>query len=104
MHVGEIYNAIAIVLGFVMAMVIGIGVCFYDVQPQLNTFWRSRPIHPDLWFWCKYITGLAVLLTAIYAPMFLIWRIGRRIGNRTSQFPRMHMSYPSRTLPCLPPP
>ncbi len=82
MHVGEIYNAIAVVLGFVMAMVIGIGICLYDVQPQLNTFWRSRPIHPDLWFWCKYVTGLAVLLTAIYAPMLLIWALGDDSGMR----------------------
>jgi len=86
-QVGEIFNAIAVVLGFVMAIVIGIGVCFYDVQPQLNTFWRSRPIHPDLWFWCKFITGLTVLLTAIYAPMFLIWALGDASGMDKLNFP-----------------
>jgi hypothetical protein len=79
-HVGEMYNGIAVVLGFVMAMVIGIGVCFYDMQPQSNMFWRSRPIQPDLWFWCKYTTGLTVLLTAIYAPMFLIGALGDTSG------------------------
>jgi hypothetical protein len=90
MHVGEIYNAIAVVLGFVMAMVIGIGVCFYDVQPQLNTFWRSRPIQPDLWFWCKYITGLTVLLTAIYAPMFIIRALGDASGMEKFNFPDVY--------------
>lgn len=86
MHVGEIYNGIAVVLGFVMALVIGVGVCFYDVQPSLNTFWRSRPIQPDLWFCCKFVTGLVVLLVAIYAPMVLIWAMGDSTGVNKLDF------------------
>lgn len=85
-HVGEIYNGIAVVLGFVMAMVIGVGVCFYDVQPPLNAFWRSRPINADLWFCCKFITGLVVLLAAIYVPMFLIWAMGDSTGVNKLDF------------------
>ena len=33
-------------LGFAVTLIVGVGVCFYDVGPQLNTFWRSRPIDP----------------------------------------------------------
>lgn len=70
--IGDAYSAVAIVLGFVMSLVIGIGVAFYDVRPQINTFWRSRPINPNTWFWCKYITAMTVLLATIYVPILLI--------------------------------
>jgi hypothetical protein len=74
--IGDVYRAVAIVLGFVMSLVIGIGVAFYDVRPQINTFWRSRPINPNTWFWCKYITAMAVLLATIYVPILLIAGLG----------------------------
>ena len=80
--IGEIYTAIAITMGFVMSLVIGIGVAFYDVRPQLNTFWRSRPINPDAWFWCKYGTGMVVLLATIYVPILLIAGLGDVSGQR----------------------
>jgi hypothetical protein len=41
----------------------------FDVSPQLNTFWRSRPISPDLWFWAKFFTGLLVLFVSLYLPL-----------------------------------
>ena len=69
-------------MGFVMSLVIGIGVAFYDVRPQLNTFWRSRPINPDAWFWCKYGTGMVVLLATIYVPILLIAGLGDVSGQR----------------------
>jgi hypothetical protein len=78
---GRLYTGVATVLGFVMSLVIGIGVCFYDVRPQLNTFWRSRPISPDAWFWCKYITGVAVLLATIYVPVLVIAGLGDTTGH-----------------------
>ena len=77
-RIAEVYVPTALVLGFVMAMVIGIGICFYDVNPQINLFWRSRPIDPNTWFWCKYVTGLIVLLAAIYVPIFVLKAIDDR--------------------------
>ncbi len=68
----EVYGVVSIVVGAVIALVIGIGVCFYDVTPQTNTFWRSRPINPDVWFWSKFLTGLVILLGSIYIPILLI--------------------------------
>jgi len=69
---GMIYARVAIVFGFVVALVVGIGVCLHDVAPQLSTFWRSRPINPDLWFWTKFGTGLMIVLAAIYVPILLV--------------------------------
>jgi hypothetical protein len=73
---GMVYSRVAIVFGFFVAMIVGIGVCLYDVGPQLNTFWRTRPINPDVWFWCKYSTGLAIVLAAIYAPILMLAALG----------------------------
>jgi hypothetical protein len=80
--IGELYTHVAVVFGFFIALVVGIGVCLADTSPRLNTFWRSRPIHPDLWFWCKYATGLAVVLVATYAPIVLLGGFeGERYGG-----------------------
>src|SRR4029077_3506548 len=38
------------------------------------TFWRSRPINPDLWFWCKFVSGLATVSLIFSAPpVATIW-------------------------------
>jgi ABC-type transport system involved in multi-copper enzyme maturation permease subunit len=90
-YIGEVYNPVAIVIGFIIAIMIGLGICFYDVQPQISTFWRSRPINPDLWFWCKYFTGLAVLLASIYIPICLIAAFGDYSGIRKLNFPQAYL-------------
>jgi hypothetical protein len=69
----EVYSQMTIVLGCVVALVAGIGVALQDVGPQLNTFWRSRPINANVWFVTKSVTGLAVVLTAIYLPLSIIY-------------------------------
>jgi hypothetical protein len=68
----QTYAAVAISLGFGIALVAGIGVSLHDSEPRLNTFWRSRPINPDAWFWIKFLTGLTIVLAAIYVPMWLM--------------------------------
>jgi hypothetical protein len=65
-------SVIVVGAGYVAAMIVGIGICFYDVTPNLNTFWRSRPINSDLWFWIKYATGLIILVTILYVPLVSI--------------------------------
>jgi hypothetical protein len=60
----------SVAFGLMIAiMVAGIGVFRSDLRSPLNSFWRSRPIHPDIWFWLKYATSLGVILGAIYFPM-----------------------------------
>jgi ABC-type transport system involved in multi-copper enzyme maturation permease subunit len=71
----DAYAITATVFGFFIALVAGIGVSLNDGESRLNTFWRSRPIQPDAWFWAKFITGLAIVLTVIYLPIGLIGAI-----------------------------
>lgn len=72
-HMGELMVELDSVIGFLVALAVGIGVFDRDLGPKLNAFWRSRPINPDLWFWTKFVTGLGVLLTATSLPVFIGW-------------------------------
>jgi len=60
-------------LGFFIVIVAGIGVLLDDLKPGLHTFWRSRPINPDLWFWTKFLTGLITTTVALGIPLLLVW-------------------------------
>lgn len=68
----EFLAVVSVSIGLAVAMIIGIGVFLYDVGPGLSSFWRSRPINPDLWFGIKFSSGLAVALVAIYGPLVLL--------------------------------
>lgn len=68
-QVPELFAGVNMVIGSFVAIVVGIGVCLGDTGPGLNTFWRSRPIKAGLWFWTKYVTGMLVLLAALYCPL-----------------------------------
>ena len=72
----EDYAFVSITVGMLMALIVGVGVQFYDIVPQLNAFWRSRPINADLWFWTKFLSGLAILLAAIYGPLIAFSLLG----------------------------
>ena len=63
---------VGVCIGFAITLIVGIGVCFYDVSPQQNTFWRSRPINPDTWFWVKFFTGLIILVATLYIPLLVV--------------------------------
>ena len=61
-------------LGFFVAIVAGIGVFFEELRPGMNTFWRSRPINRDLWFWTKFSFGLGITLLALLVPVLIaLW-------------------------------
>jgi ABC-type transport system involved in multi-copper enzyme maturation permease subunit len=68
----ELIHALTGVFGFVIAMILGVSVFSGDVSPGLNTFWRSRPIQPNLWFWIKFLSALAIAVAAIYLPLLLV--------------------------------
>jgi ABC-type transport system involved in multi-copper enzyme maturation permease subunit len=70
-QIPEMFAGVCTSMGVVIAMVVGIGAFLHDTGPQLNTFWRSRPIKTNLWFWSKFLTGLVILLAAIYVPTVL---------------------------------
>jgi ABC-type transport system involved in multi-copper enzyme maturation permease subunit len=91
----DIYAVVAVMMGMAIAIVIGIGAFLNDVRPGINTFWRSRPINPDMAFWTKFGCGLAILLASIYAPiLFLAWRGGRiySLESGTYFYPVIHVT------------
>ena len=74
-HIGqfvEMTTIVGVFIGFAITLIVGVGVCYYDVSPQQNTFWRSRPINPDTWFWSKFVTGLVILVIALYIPLLVV--------------------------------
>jgi hypothetical protein len=68
----ELFAEVSFAIGLAVALVAGIGVFLNDVSPGLNTFWRSRPIGPNLWFSTKFASGLTILMAAIYGPIILL--------------------------------
>lgn len=67
-------NALADALwlgGFVLAILIGVGTVAADLQPSVNTFWRSRPISASAWYWTKYWLGMTAILVTIAAPTLI---------------------------------
>jgi ABC-type transport system involved in multi-copper enzyme maturation permease subunit len=70
--VGGAYPFMAVFFGTIVSLVAGIGICFGDMTPKVNEFWRSRPIQPDQWFWIKFVTGFLVVLASIYVPIGIL--------------------------------
>jgi hypothetical protein len=68
----EVYTGVSVVLGFCLALVIGIGVALHDLSSPLNEFWRTRPINPNVWFWLKFLAGLGIVVFTLYVPHFLV--------------------------------
>ena len=60
------------VVAMLWAIVVGSGLYSADLSPGLGTFWRSRPISPDLWFWTKFLVGLAAVLGVLDGITILV--------------------------------
>ncbi len=58
-------------VGFFVTIVAGIGIFHEDLKPGIHTFWRSRPVNVHLWFWIKFLTGLAILAICFGVP--ILW-------------------------------
>jgi hypothetical protein len=69
---GAAWFVASLYLGGIATLVIGIGVFLRDLEPELNSFWRSRPIPPDRWFWTRFASGLAVILLTILLPVLVV--------------------------------
>jgi hypothetical protein len=65
----QLLTTVTVMLGFAVALVGGVGIFLNDLSPRLNTFWRSRPIHPDAWFWTKFLSGGAILYISFCVPL-----------------------------------
>ena len=68
--------------GALAGLVAGIGSSVTELEPKLATFWRSRPINIDQWFWTAFAAGLVILSLAYITPVavttFLIGQQGWR--------------------------
>lgn len=58
--------------GIMISIVAGLGVFLDDLRPELNNFWRSRPINPTQSFFIRYFASLAMTLTALALPTGVI--------------------------------
>ncbi len=65
---GSVVGGVSVYFGLLVTLVVAVGLFLNDLQPQLHTFWRSRPVAPDLYFWLKFVTGLVVLAAAFAIP------------------------------------
>lgn len=59
-------------LGGFTTLVVGIGVFLRDLSPEINTFWRSRPISPRAWYWVKFATGALLIAVPFQLPMLAL--------------------------------
>ncbi|MCA9238183.1 MAG: hypothetical protein KDA44_22075 [Planctomycetales bacterium] len=60
-------------VGAGIALVAGVGVLMDDLKPELQTFWRSRPIAVGKWFSVKYAGGLVVTMIALLVGLIVTW-------------------------------
>lgn len=65
------FGMAACAAGFLLALLIGTGTFVSDLEPRLNTFWRSRPLSPAAWYWTKYFTGLLLIVSMLGIPAFI---------------------------------
>jgi hypothetical protein len=77
----EVFAVVAVLCGLVLALLIGVGTFAPDLEPRVNTFWRSRPISPGSWFWSKYAVGAGAMLLTLGLPALAAvwWPHGREI-------------------------
>jgi ABC-type transport system involved in multi-copper enzyme maturation permease subunit len=90
---GTVWFVASMYLGAITALVIGIGIFLRDLEPALHTFWLSRPISVDRWYWTKFVSGLAVVALAFQLPMLLLAFLGFcRFGPANGRFNEVLMT------------
>jgi ABC-type transport system involved in multi-copper enzyme maturation permease subunit len=80
----DVVGLVTMALALPTVLVVGIGVSLNDLGPKLNTFWRSRPIDPDLWYWTKFAAGLIALVAAMLVPLAILAAAVRFGGANSS--------------------
>ena len=66
------------IVGMLWPVVVGSGLYSADLGSGLGAFWRSRPISPDLWFWTKFVVGLAAVVGLLDGVTMLVsWKAPR---------------------------
>lgn len=78
-------NAI-LIFALVWAAAIGTSLFVADFNRRLGAFWRSRPISPNGWFWCKYIVGLTAMLIVMDGTVLAMgWSLASDLSGRPTE-------------------
>lgn len=62
-----------IMVGGLVSIVSGIGLWLDDLRPEIHSFWRSRPISPELWFAVKFASSVVITIATLALPSLLIY-------------------------------
>ncbi|MEX1042694.1 MAG: hypothetical protein WDZ51_18815 [Pirellulaceae bacterium] len=84
-----------ITLFFAMVWAAAVGTSLYvaDFNRQLGGFWRSRPISPQGWFWCKYVVGLAAMLLVMDGTALVVgWSLISDPSGRPTEMRWAHFA------------
>jgi hypothetical protein len=68
-------------IGFLVAMVIGVGAFLYDTESRIKSFWRSRPIDVDQLFFTKTVTALLILVPTMLLPAIVAFAVSGPING-----------------------
>jgi hypothetical protein len=82
--VGALAEFSAVMVGafsIFITLVVGVGVSHTDSSARIESFWRSRPINPDAWFWTKIWTGFAVLVVCLLVPAYSFAGLAHLAGS-----------------------
>ena len=71
-----------LMIGGLVSIVSGIGLWLDDLRPELNTFWRSRPIATGQWFAVKFAVSALITLATLALPSLLIYGLVAWLGDR----------------------
>jgi ABC-type transport system involved in multi-copper enzyme maturation permease subunit len=82
----------SIFFGVLTSLVIGVGVFLRDLETGVHTFWRSRPIEPSVWYWIKFVTGLAIVALAFLSPLLIAPWLASEHLLRQSDVPWIQMN------------
>jgi hypothetical protein len=62
-------------VGLLWSAIVSVGIFSAELQPGLQQFWRTRPISPSTWYWCKFFAGLiAVVVFLDFIPAAIGWK------------------------------
>jgi hypothetical protein len=69
-------------VGGLVSIVSGIGLWLDDLRPELHSFWRSRPVSPDLWFAVKFASSAVITIGTLALPSLLIYYAVAMLAGR----------------------
>ncbi|NLX60558.1 MAG: hypothetical protein GXY74_15890 [Phycisphaerae bacterium] len=72
-QIADITCAFAVILGGLLAVVVGVAAGCRDMRGRVSDFWRSRPVTLGSWLSARYLAGLATVLVATSVPLLAVW-------------------------------